>query len=317
LLEILPRRSLGAAAMAWLSKLRQLVCEFWRVLQIIFRYIFFSKKRTTACGGVACPPALKKPDPFLYCQYYLLSLGFPVTWDNPDITIFEGGVEVNPYNLKASTTYTVVARIWNNSLDVPVINLIVIFSYLSFGMGTKLNPIGATTTNLGAKGLPGCPAFASTLWTTPAALGHYCLQVFLLPPDDLNWLNNLGQRNTQVTQPQSPATFSFTVGNHETQRSRTVRFLVDTYSIPPLLACPPNETCGGAPREISKVAPPVPDGWTVSFSPSELVLQPDEETPVQAAITPPTGYSGMMPFNITAYEGATPIGGVTVVVEVP
>src|ERR1700756_5645716 len=84
-----------------------------------------------------CPPALKKPDPFLYCQYYLLSLGFPVTWDNPDIYIFEGNVLVDPHDLKANTTYTVVARIWNNSPDVPVINLKVNFSYLSFGMGVQ------------------------------------------------------------------------------------------------------------------------------------------------------------------------------------
>lgn len=297
--------------------LKKYANEFLGILWIILRYIFLSKKERMVCDGVACVPAVKKPDPFLYCQYYLLSLGYPVTWDNPDITIFEGAVQVNPWDLRASTTYTVAARIWNNSPDVPVINLGVIFSYLSFGMGVQLNPIGATATNLGAKGMPDCPAFAYMQWTTPAALGHYCLQVFLLPPDDLNWFNNLGQRNTQVAQPQSPATISFSVGNHGNERPRNVRFVVDAYSIPPLPACPPDGAAAGAAREVSKLAPPVPDGWTVSITPSEFTLEPEQEMAVEAAITPAAGYSGSTPINIAAYEGPNPIGGVTILVEAP
>ena len=64
----------------------------------------------------ACPPALKKPDPFLYSQQYLMSLGLPVTWDNPDIYIYEGGTLVDPHDLRAGTDYTVIARAWNNSV---------------------------------------------------------------------------------------------------------------------------------------------------------------------------------------------------------
>ena len=161
-----------------------------------------------------------------------MSLGLPVTWDNPDIYIYDGTTLVDPHDLHANTTYTVVARIWNNSPDVPVINLGVIFSFLSFGMGTQSNPVGSTAVDLAAKGLPGCPAFAYMSWTTPAALGHYCLQVLLEPPDDTNWLNNLGQRNTDVAQPQSPAVFTFAVGNHIAPRTRNVRFKVDAYTIP-------------------------------------------------------------------------------------
>jgi hypothetical protein len=292
---------------------------FWEdvlgLFALLFRALGEHDRRPSKCPP--CPPALKKPDPFLYCQYYHLSLGLPVTWDNPDIYIFEGPVLVNPYDLQANTTYTVVARVWNNSYDVPVINLNVVFSYLSFGMGLQSNPIGATIIDLGVKGLPGCPAFAYMEWTTPAALGHYCLQVFLDPPDDLNWLNNLGQRNTQVAQPQSPATFTFTVGNHARPTVRTVRFAVDTYSIPPLPAC---EVIGRAPtggRLVSKIAPPVPDGWTVVLTPDELTLDPGEERTVQAAISPPSGFAGTMPFNIAAIDDAGPFGGVTLTVQVP
>ena len=104
----------------------------------------------------------------------------------------------------------------------------VAFSYLSFGMGAQSHPIGSTTVDLGVIGLPGCPAFAQVAWTTPAALGHYCLQVLLEPPDDSNWLNNMGQRNTDVAQAHSPAVFSFAVGNAGRQRPRTVRFTLDS-----------------------------------------------------------------------------------------
>src|SRR3954463_14533378 len=36
--------------------------------------------------------AYRKPDPLLYSQTYLASLGFAVTWDNPDVTVERGGV---------------------------------------------------------------------------------------------------------------------------------------------------------------------------------------------------------------------------------
>jgi hypothetical protein len=272
-----------------------------------------SKKQPQSC--CVCPPALKQPDPLIYCQYYLLSLGFPVTWDNPDIYVFEGSALVNPDQLKANTAYTVVARIWNNSTEVPVVNLNVAFSFLSFGMGTKSNPIGSSTTDLSVKGLPGCPAFASIAWTTPAALGHYCIQVLLLPPDDSNWLNNLGQRNIHVTQPQSPAQFTFAVGNHEGPRRRVVRFTVDAYSIPPLLRC--GDKPAHRHREVSKVAPPVPAGWSVTLSPDQFELAPGEERTVQAEITPPAGFTGSVPINVTGWDGARVFGGVTLTVEVP
>jgi hypothetical protein len=280
---------------------------------------FFSRRRKKEphCKDHACLPALRKPDPFIYSQYYLMSLGYPVTWDNPDIFIFDGTTLVNPHDLQASTTYTVAARIWNNSADTPVVNLKVTFSYLSFGMLTapQSHPIGTKTTDLQVKGLP--PAFPWISWTTPAAPGHYCLQVLLEPPDDLNWLNNLGQRNTDVTHAASPANFTFTVGNPDDARPSTVAFTVDTYAIPPLPRCDEREPGPTRVRTISKTPPPVPPGWTVAITPNQLQLAPGEETTVQVAITPPTAFTGTMPFNITAWNNIHPIGGVTLYVEVP
>jgi hypothetical protein len=301
--------------MSLLKMLANLTLEILALLAYILRFIFGKKKpRDQHC---VCPPALRKPDPFLYCQYYLMSLGFPVTWDNPDIYIFDGSVLVDPHNLKASTLYTVVARIWNNSTDVPVVNLKVNFSFLSFGMGVTSNPIGTAITDLSVKGLPGCPAFAYMGWTTPPAVGHYCVQVLVEPPDDSNWLNNLGQRNVDVAQPHSPATFTFAVGNHVGPGPRNVRFTVDCYAIPPLPPCNERTTGAGGRRDISKNAPPVPPGWTITLTPSELQLAPGEEKSVTAEITPPAGFKGTMPFNVTGWDDNGPVGGVTLNVEVP
>lgn len=297
-----------------ISELWKLLKQFPALLLSFLKFFLGCKRRPEKC---VCPPALKKPDPFIYDQYYLANLGLPITWDNPDIFIYEGNVLVDPHDLVANTPYTVAARIWNNSTDVPVANLKVTFSYLSFGAGTQSNPIGSVATDLNAKGLPGCPAFAYITWTTPPTVGHYCLQVLLEPPDDSNWQNNLGQRNTDVAHAHSPATFSFAVGNHGVPRTRRVRFAVDTYTIPPLPSCSDVTSIPRSKRSISKTAPPVPSGWSIAFAPNELVLAPGEEGSVTATITPPPGFSGRMSFNVTSRDEYRPIGGVTLIVEAP
>ena len=40
-------------------------------------------------------PSYRKPDPLIYDQYFLMSLGLAVTWDNPDIELRRGGVTVS------------------------------------------------------------------------------------------------------------------------------------------------------------------------------------------------------------------------------
>jgi hypothetical protein len=281
------------------------------------RLLFF-RLRGKACKDCQpCIPAIRRPDPFLYSQQYLMSLGLPVTWDNPDIFIFDGDTPADPHDLKASTPYTVVARVWNGSTEVPVVGLPVRFSYLSFGMGTETHPIDTVTIDLGAKGLPGCPAFAYTTWTTPSVLGHYCLQVLLEPPDDSNWLNNLGQRNTQVAQAKSPAIFSFRVGNFASSTMRAVHFTLDTYAIPPLPRCEERVPSTRAGPPTPGAGPPVPGGWTVTLSPPDLRVAPWSEEIVEVAVEPPPSFSGTLPLNVTGHDHAGPIGGVTLLVEVP
>ena len=67
------------------------------------------------------------------------------------------------------------------------------------------------------------PGFRLHARTTPATLGHYCLPLLLEPPDDSNWQNNLGQRNTDVTQAHSPAVFTSQLGNRIGPRTAEVK----------------------------------------------------------------------------------------------
>jgi hypothetical protein len=67
----------------------------------------------------------------IYSQQYLMSQGLAVTWDNPDIHLELGGVTVDSHDLKPNTTYDVIARIWNNSLDAVVVGMPVAFSFSS------------------------------------------------------------------------------------------------------------------------------------------------------------------------------------------
>ena len=138
-----------------------------------------------------------------------MSLGLAVTWDNPDIQLYENSAPVSSSQLKADTDYEIVARIWNNSTEAPVVNLPVHFTYMSFGVGTQSHGIGDTQVNLGVKGGSNHPAFAHMLWHTPAAAGHYCIRVNLDWNDDANPNNNLGQENTNVVQAHSPGSSTF------------------------------------------------------------------------------------------------------------
>ena len=88
-------------------------------------------------------PAWKKPDPMIYDQYYLMSLGLAVSWQNPDIQILRNGVPVaSAYDLEPATTYEIVATIWNGSTSGVISGMPVSFSYLSFGVQTKSNYLG-------------------------------------------------------------------------------------------------------------------------------------------------------------------------------
>lgn len=259
-------------------------------------------------------PAFVRPDPLLYSQRALLAQNLAVTWDNPDITLFKGGVPVSSSDLETSTTYDVQVRVWNNSLEAPVINMPVHLSFLDFGIGTEPIPVGSTTVDVGVKGSSSQPAFTSVPWTTPATPGHFCLQVLLDPVDDVDFANNLGQENTDVAQATSPAEFSFTLRNN-TKRMRRYRFELDAYAIPSQPEC-------GTPAAARDVilerhrrrGHPVPPGFVIAINPQSPTLAPGARVVVQVSATPPAAFVGRQPINVNCYHEAGFAGGVTLTV---
>ncbi|HEU4730018.1 MAG TPA: NEW3 domain-containing protein [Kofleriaceae bacterium] len=290
--------------------------------------------------AVIPPEIYKRADPLIYSQYYLMEQGLAVTWDNPDIQLFENGLPIPSEQLKPDTDYDVVATIYNNSTDAPAVGLPVAFSFLSFGIGTVSHSIGTTKVDLPVKGAPGHPTLAKMTWHTPAVAGHYCLQVRLIWPDDANPKNNLGQENTNVGVAASPATFRFPVRNDDTIRKQ-IRLTADAYTIPQPIDCrqrptkrdsdrrfpqlvrggafvPPTEQAADwtlARARHGRAAFPIPAGWKVDIEPAALELGPGDQREVTVVITPPDDFRGERPFNINATHGDGLLGGVTLQVR--
>ena len=318
----------------WIVALYQ-ICR--KLREIFIRWHMRRKVpgRARRASEAPCSPINEKsfthPDPLIYSQYDLIARGYAVTWDNPDIELRKGGIAIPSSKIDPNTDYEIVARVWNNSIDAVVVGLPVVFSYLSFGVGVKVNPIGVTSVlRLGVKGGPDHPAFASINWRTPATPGHYCLQVFLAPADDTNFNNNLGQENVNVGKVSSPASFTFQLAN-QGQEEQRFRFEVDAYAIPDLPPCGQRERMNPAikvlpqtvgatpavPAAHNRADYPVPTGWQVIINPAEPQLHPGEEVTVDVLITPPAGFAGRQPFNINAFNGQAFAGGVTLYVEAP
>lgn len=283
-------------------------------------------------------PSYRKPDPLIYDQYFLMSLGLAVTWDNPDIELKRGGQTVSSSDVLPDTEYEIVARVWNGSTDAPIVQLPVYFSYLEFGIGMTSHPIDnglPTHVDLGVKGGVNCPAFATKRWRTPREPGHYCLQVFLAWLDDVNPLNNLGQENLAIGVARSPAQFTFALRNDGPER-RDFRFEVDTYRLPKARPCDEIRTPTAADLRRTAAQPaafrlvpvlepavrarhdpkayPLGDGWLVTFDPPAPILDAGEARPIQVTVTPPAAFTGSQSVNVRALHGTAAIGGVTLVV---
>lgn len=273
------------------------------------------------CGPIE-HPAFHRPDPCIYSQRYLTSLGLPVTWDNPDIIIRKNGVIVAENELLPDTDYEVSATVWNNSYEAPAAGLIVDFTFLSFGIGTVTNVIGSTVVNVGVKGSASQPAFAKIIWRTPSA-GHYCLQADLRWADDANPANNFGQNNVNIVEAHSPAAFDFQVRN-STRKKGLFTFEKDTYTLLNLDDC---NTSKRNPDELRSVRIKrvvakhknqdftIPETWAVEIIPNEIILDVNQETTIQVRITPPEDFSGLKPFNINGFCGGKFMGGVTLYVK--
>jgi hypothetical protein len=300
----------------------RLLQNFWPGLCTIIRGLLRWLHRPPPHGvrhGRCCidvpPDAYKRADPLIYAQYYLMKMGLSVTWDNPDIQLFDHGVPVPPSTkLAPDHAYQVQVRVWNGSYDAPAAGVGVQLSYLSFGVATTTHPIATRVISLGVKGSPHCPSFAAFRWRTPAIAGHYCLQARLDWADDANPDNNLGQKNVDVGVAHSPARFTFRLRNAASVRRGFV-LEADAYQLPALRPCddrpPPRAPTRIAEsrarwqvalREQGRGTSPVPADWTVRIVPRELTLAPDEERTIQVAIEPrDPAFIGTRSFNIHAF----------------
>ena len=264
----------------------------------------------------------KRADPMIYSQYYLMKLGMGVTWDNPDIQLFLGNNPVSSHDLKPSTTYRLRARIWNASLEAPVVGMPVKFSYLDFGAGTISVPIGDSSADVGVLGGANNPSYTEVNWTTPGHAGHYCIQVRLFWDDDINPENNLGQENTNVVNPSSPAKFDFMVRN-DGLRPDKFHIEVDTYQIPDRIDCREKEKLKKKGNRAFFIARnrrenyPVPAGWTVNLFQNDFPLNPGESLKVEGEIIPPDDFVGKKAFNFNVFTLVSKkfVGGVTIYVE--
>jgi hypothetical protein len=279
------------------------------------------------------PPTIyKRPDPLIYSQYFLMAKGLAVTWDNPDIWLTElpaadGTMAPAPSSgLLPNHTYRVHARIYNGSLEAPAVGLPVIFSFLSFGIGTVSTPIGSTIVNLPVKGALGHPQETFHDWLTPATPGHYCVQIGLFWPDDAEPGNNLGQENLSVKKLNSPnAEFRFQLRNDAPNRRR-FRLEVDAYPPPEPPDCPDERPERPVERKAAtwrdriakhrREAHPLPPNWSISLSAgNEFVLGAGEQVEVVVSVTVTEPVPVQRPINVNAFADDVFIGGVTLYVH--
>ena len=87
-------RSLGCSScllllLVWIAGLIGLV----RTLVDLWQRQLAQSQGTRAKSPVDClfiPPKIyRRPDPLIYDQYYLMAQGLAVTWDNPDIQLYD------------------------------------------------------------------------------------------------------------------------------------------------------------------------------------------------------------------------------------
>lgn len=328
--------------------LRQVVGAIWRIIRHLVRLEPQPSPAQDGCC-VDMPDVYRRPDPLLYAQYYLMDMGLAVTWDNPDIELFEPdpsapdglGVAVRSSDLEKAHLYKVRVRVWNGSYDAPAAGLPVHLSYLSFGVGTTSTPIASRQVDLGVKGSSHQPVFAIFDWRTPPEEGHFCLQARLEWFDDANPDNNLGQENVEVGVAHSPAEFAFTLRNDAWARRQFI-LEANAYRLPEPPPCDEEVTERPAPGRDARAAPnrlaesrarwaealreqgygtsPLPPEWTVSITPSELVLEKGEEQTINVSVEPrdlePGAEAAVNVDTFAVREGERElVGGVTLYVS--
>lgn len=257
-----------------------------------------------------------RPDPYIYSQEWLASRGLAVTWDNPDFTLVDSasGAVADRLALLPDHDYTVESAIHNNSFMAAFATRVA-FEVRGFGIGTTA--VAALPT-----AVVDVPAFgtvlARTQWHTPASGGHNCLRALIFHLDDANPLNNVGQHNTDVAEPQSPErALVFRLGP-ELPRRQEVVLRMNAYQLPQQAECP------GTFRDRSSVTYlralqerndprrfPVPEALAAKLS--HTAIAADQELPVEVTLTfgASAAAGPRQAVNVDAYAGERLVGGIT------
>ncbi len=273
------------------------------------------------------PPSrvIDLPDPFLYSQFYLRTLGLPVTWDNPDIRILADGQEVYTYDLLPDTEYRAEITVHNNSAK-PAPDTRVQASWLEFGVGGSIaasHPICDRAISLPSRGQPGEPAKVLTTWRTPTEPGHYCIEVQLSHPMDGNSGNNRGWNNTVVKRARPgqavlldiPVWNAFPVAGYASMElqgaASQVQLRLDSYT----LRLPPEEGDRGVESFFGHVAA----RWNAEIDRTALRLQPGhgpENAALRMTVPAEAPVGTCQLFNVSGAVKGRPVGGVTLIVQV-
>ncbi len=155
-------------------------------------------------------PIIRRPDPAIYSQSFLMSQGLPVTWDNPDINVAlasnPGQIEPDSYHLVADTDYIVSVQVHNAATD-PAIGVRVRLVYRPWSFNSPdLIPVEIDANGQEVFQFVDVAAMGAAVtqfrWHTPPVqpgqAQHFCLQAILSHPLDINPNNNIGQENTNV-----------------------------------------------------------------------------------------------------------------------
>jgi hypothetical protein len=293
------------------------LCKIW---SIIFRG---KHRRRDPC--VYIPERVSnRPDPCIYSQFMLMELHMPVTWENPDVSIFLGGVKQYTYNLTANTEYDVVITVHNSSHDKEARGTHVSVRWIEFGAGGQIrHPVDELVIDVPV--WPGVST-VSTSWRTPATPGHYCIEVQLSHPKDANLANNLGWNNTQVYAAASRAKIPIRIfnrwlepprgvirkqGREEAENRREVSWNLVEVTFDSYIF---HDAYGKDADPVAMFGPRAP-AWPASVEPRIFHFSPGETyRDVTLIVDAPDGPSQSEKFNVTAHQGGIPLGGVTVMV---
>jgi hypothetical protein len=268
---------------------------------------------------------MELPDPYLYSQFWLMNLGLPVTWDNPDVRLHRNGVEAHPYALLPDTEYRVEVMLHNNSVAKAASGTTARILWIEFGVGGAVaarHLIDEKQVDIPAHGHAAEHVPVTTTWRTPVQPAHYCIEIQLSHPADGNAGNNRGWQNTvirdaapgETARVEIPVFNAFPASGYKDGRFREsiseVHLTLDSYR----LEIPLRWT----EADVEAAFAPVDPVWNAALDQTRLHLVPGSGGNVTLHLAVPTDATAgeRQAFNIGGTVKGRPVGGVTVLVVV-